>query len=372
MRRYVVAGLALLTRPRKMAGRSINIQLDPTSSCNLRCAMCIREDLDEAHKNKNMTLEEFRYIYDLTQPRSINMAATGEPLLNRDFLEMIRYAKKVNHGKIITSTNLTTVNEKIAREIVESRLDILKISVDAATEETYLKIRRRPFFKRIIENTKMISAIKQQIHSDKPQMRFEFVIQKDNYQEMKPLIELSRKIGMNYVFFRVLEVEGLAPGKKMKLLNGIDTVDMQAELEKAYRAAKKLRVRTNLPDLVRDFSSLAFKYGQNSTQRLEREKRGVCLLPWFQIFVSVNGDVSVCCNLGVIEKAYVGNIFRDGYSEVWNGSKMQRLRQIFRERRNYSQFKVCRDCAYPMNFSTLLKWTSLMPSYLLGKPWQIF
>lgn len=326
--------------------------------------MCIREDLEETEKNRNMTLDEFKHVYDVIKPRSINMAATGEPLLNPDFLGMIRYAKKVNQGKVITSSNLTLVDEKVAKEIVESQLDILKVSIDAATKETYLKIRRRPFFDRIIQNAKTIRAIKESTQADKPEMRFEFVIQKDNYQEMKILIEFSREIGMDYVFFRIVEVEGLAPAKKMRLLDNVNISEIQVELQRACQAAEKLGVRTNLPDLVRDFSSLAFKYGQNSALRLERKKRGVCLLPWFQIFVSVNGDVSACCNLGIIEKEYVGNILRDSYSEVWNGCKMQDLRQIFRERRNYNQFKVCRDCAYPMNFSTLLKWTSLMPNYL--------
>jgi len=125
----------LLKRPIQW-GMPISISSEPATSCNLRCPECpsglreftrptgmlqkdfFRQTIDDIHK-------ELLYLIFYFQ---------GEPYLNRDFLEMVKYA----HDKGIytaTSTNAHYLTDENARKTVESGLDRMIISIDGTTQE---------------------------------------------------------------------------------------------------------------------------------------------------------------------------------------------------------------------------------------------
>ena len=70
----------------------------------------------------------------------INYYFQGEPFLHPDFLELIKETKR---RKIYTatSTNAHFIDEQKAKDIVESGLDRMIISVDGLTQETYEQYR---------------------------------------------------------------------------------------------------------------------------------------------------------------------------------------------------------------------------------------
>src|SRR5437764_9788573 len=119
-------------------GYPISISFEPTTSCNLRCPECpsglraftrptgmlqkdfFRQTIDDIHK-------DILYLIFYFQ---------GEPFLNPDFLEMVKYA----HDKGIytaTSTNAHYLTDIKARRTIESGLDRLIISIDETTQEVY-------------------------------------------------------------------------------------------------------------------------------------------------------------------------------------------------------------------------------------------
>ncbi|MBI3884089.1 MAG: radical SAM protein, partial [Sphingobacteriales bacterium] len=115
-------------------GYPVSISFEPTTSCNLRCPECpsglraftrptgmleqdfFRRTIDEIH-------QELLYLIFYFQ---------GEPYLNPDFLDMVKYAA----GKGIytaTSTNAHYLTDEAAKRTVESGLDRLIISIDGTT-----------------------------------------------------------------------------------------------------------------------------------------------------------------------------------------------------------------------------------------------
>ena len=74
----------------------------------------------------------------------------GEPYLNPDFLDMVKYAS----GKKIytaTSTNAHYLNDANARRTIESGLDRLIISIDGTTQETYQQYRVGGHLNKVLE-----------------------------------------------------------------------------------------------------------------------------------------------------------------------------------------------------------------------------
>src|SRR4029453_4749693 len=79
----------------------------------------------------------------------------GEPFLNTQFLEMVKYA----HSKAIytaTSTNAHYLTDEKARLTVESGLDRLIISIDGTTQDVYQQYRIGGRLDKVIEGTKNI------------------------------------------------------------------------------------------------------------------------------------------------------------------------------------------------------------------------
>src|ERR1700761_8863416 len=119
-------------------GYPVSISFEPTTSCNLRCPECpsglraftrptgmlqvdfFRTTIDEIHK-------ELLYLIFYFQ---------GEPFLNPDFLEMVKYAssKKIYTA---TSTNAHYLTDDMAKRTIESGLDRLIISIDGTSQDVY-------------------------------------------------------------------------------------------------------------------------------------------------------------------------------------------------------------------------------------------
>jgi len=92
------------------------IYLETTNICNLSCDFCHKTKREK----KMMTLEEFKYIIDKIKGKSkyLYFHLMGEPLLNNDIVEFLKYSYEKGFLNIIT-TNGTLLNIK-GKEIIES------------------------------------------------------------------------------------------------------------------------------------------------------------------------------------------------------------------------------------------------------------
>ena len=162
-------------------GLPISIAIEPTTSCNLRCPECpsgkreftrptgmlnagfFKETIDSLHKS----------VYYLT------FYFQGEPYLNPQFLEMVKYAslKKIYTA---TSTNAHFLDEENARRTVESGLDRLIISIDGTTQETYQSYRIGGSLEKVLEGTRNIIRWKRELKSATPHVIFQFLVVKQN------------------------------------------------------------------------------------------------------------------------------------------------------------------------------------------------
>ena len=62
--------------------------------------------------------------------------------------------------------------------------------------------------------------------------------------------------------------------------------------------------------------------------------------PWGQLGIYSDGSVAPCCN--IVGRNYpIGNIKENTVKEIWNGNKMNKIRDGFR---NNEPNKVCQTC----------------------------
>lgn len=345
--------LSIFLKPKIVRCFPYHLQLEPTNSCNLRCKMCIRNEGN--FKNVSLGYNDFVKIYDSINPAKITFAGAGEPTLNKDLPAMIDYAHSRKTTTMISSN--AVLIDKLAEALVDCGLNTIKISMDAGDAETYKRIRGADYFDRIIKAVELLNYYKKAKNKKNPEIRFDFVVLKENYKNMLDLIILAEKLGIRHVYFRPLQSVGIGDERHEDLTRGFDYNELHRCLELAYKVSTAHKIKSNLGEFLHNFRNYKSIYlSQNSLFKKE-----ICLLPWFQVFIAANGDISICCALYSNIGKKFGNVFDGNFYDVWNGKDYQETREFFK---NGGKYKICQDCA-PKSFRRLVSIVSLLPSFAL-------
>jgi len=334
------------------------VQLEVTTHCNMACYMCVR---NEAIKHpQHLAFQDYLRIFDQTRPRKLTLSGAGEPLLCPDLVRMIVHARGHGTSMMIPSNGTLLSRPEVAQGIVEAKLNVIKISIDAATPQTYQAIRRQDCFDRIIEGIERVNELKSRRASRWPEMRFDVVILKENCTELAEIVKLAARLKVGTVFFRALQATGIGGRREEVIGKDVDFDGLYRTVRQGICEARRLGIRTNLKDVARDFQAYRSLYVKQDAAMSNQ----VCLLPWLQCFISVRGELSPCCATYTNAGFSAGNVLKEGFEAAWNGEKMQALRRQFRTRQD--PFAVCRDCI-PRSLPVLLKMSSMLPGFVFAR-----
>jgi len=188
-------------------GYPVSISFEPTTSCNLRCPEC-PSGLREFTRPTGMLEKTFfqQTIDDIYKELFyLIFYFQGEPFLNPNFLEMVKYA----HDKGIytaTSTNAHYLTDEKAKATVESGLDRLIISIDGTTQDVYQSYRVGGKLDKVIEGARNIVKWKKALNSKTPFVFFQFLVVKPNEHQIEEIKQLGKAIGVDQVRFKTAQV----------------------------------------------------------------------------------------------------------------------------------------------------------------------
>jgi len=186
------------------------IQLESTTKCNMKCKTCIRSEKD----NYDMDLDFFKSIIDQLHwsrfgTLQVDLTGVGEPLLNPNLVSMVEYAKRGGF-KVGFTSNLTTLNEIMAEELVNTNLDYLYVSFDGATKETFEKLRVGADFEKVVSNIEMFLKKRSERKRSRPLVKLTATISYDNSNEILGLIKIAGDLKVNSINFN----RQIIPGKE--------------------------------------------------------------------------------------------------------------------------------------------------------------
>jgi MoaA/NifB/PqqE/SkfB family radical SAM enzyme len=151
----------------------VNVEL--TNHCNQRCPLCPRLGF-----TRPLGFME-RDLYDrvvgecAAHPTRLWLHFLGEPLLHRQLLPMIRRAKEAGIGEVGLSTNAVTLKGALAAELLDSGLDRLECSLDAADPASYAAMRGRDHFARVTANVRAFLVRKRTLGRERPVTSIQFM-----------------------------------------------------------------------------------------------------------------------------------------------------------------------------------------------------
>jgi MoaA/NifB/PqqE/SkfB family radical SAM enzyme len=137
----------------------------------LHCPLCPAGVGDASRTKAILSFNLFKKIVDEVGDYvySVNFTNWGEPLLNKHLAKMIMYCKRVKHIPFVRfDTNLNvTLTESEWERLLLSGLDMLSVSIDGVTQETYEKYRRGGNLEKVIDNLKLLIDKKRRLKLEK-------------------------------------------------------------------------------------------------------------------------------------------------------------------------------------------------------------
>lgn len=297
------------------------LQVEPTSRCNLRCPMCMRDKVGARYGD--MSFELFRRIID-ESPRlyRLHLQGNGEPFLHRQLLEFVRYAR-ARGIRVSVISNATLMTDELAAETMKSGLNELQFSVDSLDPAVYETIRVGASLPRVLENVRR--TVRARDAAGSPiELSVTVVIQRGNLDRVAEFVEFAAGERIPKVSFQYLE-----PKHGERYAQGF--LDEHSPF----------RDPAGLAGRVSEVKELARRKGVVCDFVSEREHG--CLWPWDGLYITWDGEVTPCC---LIFDHVVGNAGREGIRGIWNSGKMQEFRRRLRSREVPDQ---CRGCCH-------LKW----------------
>jgi len=289
------------------------VHVDPTNLCNFQCPFCPtghRELLEAVGRPAGrMDFALFdKIMNDMlmfpVKPKVLHLYKDGEPLMHPDFGRMAMLARTHNIAEQINlTTNAALLTAKRAREILDARIDIVRVSVEHIHDAGYRE-RTITFAKydKIIRNVAGL---------------FE---------------ERERRYAKTRIWVKILRL-GLTEEDINKF--GHDFKDI---CDECLVMTPMGWSRTDIYDFTLGSNPTT---GDNGETPL-RPDRVVCPYPFYSLAINFNGSVSVCC-ADWSHSTVVGDVHNTALVDIWNGSAMRELRMIHLSNRR-SENSACANC----------------------------
>jgi MoaA/NifB/PqqE/SkfB family radical SAM enzyme len=300
------------------------LYLETTNRCNLLCTTCPRtfEDLEPP---ADMSWELFTSIVDqFPRIARVVLHGVGEPMMVGALPRMIRYLK--DRGVyVLFNTNGTLLTQRAGRQLIDAGLDELRVSLDAATPQSFALVRGRDLFARILRNVRAFTTMQRELKSTAPRVSLWLTGLRETIAELPAFVHLARDLGVFEVYLQRLvyfpEGQGLARPESA-LFGQIDASE-EARIREAEAVAKSLGIAFN--------ASGATEPGTSLKQQRDRQPWSLCRRPWTLMYFTAHGKALPCCIAPFSMRGYasftLGDATQQTLRDIWNGARYQEFRR---------------------------------------------
>lgn len=161
----------------------VHVDIELAGKCQLACTMCPygTGTFDAAKQGMMPIAMAYQAVQQAADygAKSIKFNFRGEPGLYKNLPALVRQAKADGIVETAINTNLTAFTKERLRALCDAGLDLIIISIDGTTKETYEKIRVKGDFNHLIGNMWYLWSLK-----NRPRIRIQMVSQEANAHEV--------------------------------------------------------------------------------------------------------------------------------------------------------------------------------------------
>jgi MoaA/NifB/PqqE/SkfB family radical SAM enzyme len=228
---------------------------------------------------------------------------------------------------VLFNSNGTLINKRWREALVESRLDEIRLSLDAATPETFARVRGKPLFDVIIRNIKGLTALKAERGSLTPLVSLWLTGLRETLKELPDFIRLALSLGIERVYLqRLVYWDGNSDDQmarpEQSLFNSLGSQEEEL-IRSAEHLARSLGISFEASGAMTPSASLL-----GSAQE---QPWSACMRPWTLMYISARGSAFPCCiapfSTVDLSQLSLGNAFTQDLASIWNGERYQEFRR---------------------------------------------
>lgn len=297
--------------------------LSITLSCMLKCIICYHWQRDESGIRRP-GLKEWKKFIDSFQGQVnsdfILVFGGGEPLLfPRELLELISFSSRLGFRTAL-ATSGHTINEELARQLAESGLNNIDLSIFSLNNRVHDYVRGVDgSLERVLRAIDYLSRFKETL-----KIGINTIIMRPSLDDLLTLTEWvnndSRLLGINYQvimrpfhtpfigeWYRTEEYRHLWPDEPEKFLSVIDNII--ALKQKGYRIANSISQFVTFKNFLGNPSNFV--------------KSFACNLAGGSFFtINSDGNVGLCPYLESL-----GNITQGSFPQLWHSEHAERIKE---------------------------------------------
>jgi radical SAM protein with 4Fe4S-binding SPASM domain len=272
----------------------LEIAVELTNFCNLRCVMCPVPNL----KRKRGFMDERAFkkiVQDLLKESGFVFLPQGfgESFLHPQWTQLVKFARSGQIKPIAVLTNGMLLSGDKAVDVAENA-DIVIVTLDGSTAETYESVRVNSSFEIVTRNVKNLLRMRGNL--DLPHCVIRIIRMQDTETEIEA--------------FRMYWSNEIGEGD---IIQVSECIDWAGSIR--YRGVNKDRDQT---------------------------KRHPCRMLWKNLTVYHDGRVSPCCYDAEGELT-VGSILNQGLREIWNGPSLTDVRELHLSYQ-FEKIPLCSRC----------------------------
>ena len=302
------------------------LYLEVTNRCNLLCTTCPRTYV-ELEPPADMSWELFTTIVDqMPDVRRAVLHGVGEPMLVKNLPQMVRYLKDRGIYTLF-NTNGTLLTEKNGRAMIDAGLDELRVSLDASNPSSYLAVRGKNYFQRILFNVRKFREIQEREGHALPRVSAWLTGLKETIAELPDFVRVAADIGVKEVYLQRLvffedSANGLA-SPDQALYEQLDSAESR-HIAEAEALAKSLGMSFCA-------SGAASEPGMSLKRSNSSSPWSLCRRPWSVMYFTANGRALPCCIAPFSQRGYenytLGDATQQSLRDIWDGEAYTDFRE---------------------------------------------
>ncbi len=282
------------------------LKIEPSNICNMRCCYCYddrRQPFDNERPYGRMSFEQFKSLIDEVGAYlfKINLYGFGEPWLFPETFQMIRYATDNNIG-VAVSSNMNLKKENLHRDILDSGVEVLIVSIHGMSQETYSRFMKGGELNIALENVKNVIRERKARNSSLPFIDWQYCVTGFNEHEITDAKEMAKQIGIDQVRF----------------------------------------IKPFFPDHAPD-EWLSSMFPRRTAEDDEANNRG-CSWPYRSAYINWDGGVLPCCRDFRLVANDFGNVFRESFGSIWNNGHYRSSRRLIGAPGKNTCHTMCARC----------------------------
>ena len=315
------------------------LYLETTNRCNLLCTTCPRT-YETLEPEADMSWEMFQKIVDQVPNISrVVLHGVGEPMMVKHLPRMIKYLKD-RGAYVLFNTNGTLLTAKKGRELVDTGLDELRVSLDAADAKTFIAVRGKDFFNRILKNVRAFTEMQARENLTTPRVSLWLTGMKETIEQLPDFVKVANQIGVKEVYLQRLvffDENAIGMARPDQALFEHLSKEEAGHIAAAEAQAATLGITFN--------ASGASEPGTSMKKATDDNPWSLCRRPWSVMYFTANGRALPCCIAPFSQRGYenytLGDATQSTLRDIWNGAAYQDFREAIQ---SGNPAKACQSC----------------------------